>query len=540
MKRLSNNLLVNPILVKEIRSRMRGPRAFLTLTLILLAMGGLMYGMLQLILAGARYSNILSPQVGQTLFATLAFIMLFMICAITPAVTAGAISGEKEKQTYEMLMATPLSATSILWGKLVSALSYVLLLLFAGIPLASVVFIFGGVAPREMVKTLLVLVVVAVSYGVIGLFLSALFGRTGRATVVAFLAVFALMIGPIFLAGLVGVLRESEPPRWLLIPSPISAISSTLAPSMGFNAGGSLFYILGGIFNMGASPISMTSIPRPMYHFTLPFYGLLSLILYMITARLVQPTRRWRIRRRDALVGAGVLLLAMALVAGAFVATASRYEWAVNNQSKDQPVVRPEIAPQMVGPNVVVQERVVEAVPAGAVPPTPTPAGADENTAAADALAEADQVQIYAAIARHMYVTDHTFGPNNPPNWSRMYLMLVTDDRVGDPNTPRADPVTFTEETTSAIQNELQHLPVHMQWIDQHDQANLDPNTGQVDEGTGVIFTFGNIHPQADGTVHVPASLYFANLGAAGKTYVLTKIDGVWTVTGTTGVEWMS
>jgi hypothetical protein len=79
-----------------------------------------------------------------------------------------------------------------------------------------------------------------------------------------------------------------------------------------------------------------------------------------------------------------------------------------------------------------------------------------------------------------------------------------------------------------------------MQWIDQHDQANLDPNTGQVDEGTGVIFTFGNIHPQADGTVHVPASLYFANLGAAGKTYVLTKIDGVWTVTGTTGVEWMS
>src|SRR5690242_14330269 len=92
---------VNPIIVKEIRSRMRGGRAFITLTLILIAMGGLMFGMLQLILANSRYQTVLSPQIGQSLFAVLAFMELAMICAVTPAVTAGAISGEKEKQTYE-------------------------------------------------------------------------------------------------------------------------------------------------------------------------------------------------------------------------------------------------------------------------------------------------------------------------------------------------------------------------------------------------------------------------------------------------------
>jgi ABC-2 type transport system permease protein len=117
LRSLPKNLLkINPIIVKEMRSRMRGPRAFITLTAMLLFMGGVMYAMLQIILAQSRYMNVLSPQVGQSMFAALAFLMLFMISAVTPAVTAGAISGEKEKQTYEMLMATPLSGTQHFMG----------------------------------------------------------------------------------------------------------------------------------------------------------------------------------------------------------------------------------------------------------------------------------------------------------------------------------------------------------------------------------------------------------------------------------------
>jgi hypothetical protein len=61
-----------------------------------------------------------------------------------------------------------------------------------------------------------------------------------------------------------------------------------------------------------------------------------------------------------------------------------------------------------------------------------------------------------------------------------------------------------------------------------------------VENGKGAIITFGNIHAQPDGTVHVSSSLYFANLGASGKTYILSKVDGVWKVTGKTGVEWKS
>lgn len=334
MNRIRNFLEINPIIVKEIRSRMRGPRAFITLTLILLAMGGIMYAVLQIILATSRYTTVLSPQIGQNLFATLAYLVLFMICALTPSVTSGAISSEKERLTYEMLMATPLSPASILWGKLVSALSYVFLLLFAAVPLASVIFIFGGVAPREMIKVLLVLLVIAVSYGVLGLFMSTLFGRTGRATIASFIIVLVLMVGPLFIAVLYTALRQGqEPPRWILAPSPISALAAALTGSLGLNSGGEVFYILSGIFNMGVSPISQTSIPRPLYHYSLPFYILTSLVLFMLSTRLLQSTHRWRIDRKELVTSLLIFLVVIGLIVAGYLLTASRYEWTGNTQS---------------------------------------------------------------------------------------------------------------------------------------------------------------------------------------------------------------
>ena len=58
--------------------------------------------------------------------------------------------------------------------------------------------------------------------------------------------------------------------------------------------------------------------------------------------------------------------------------------------------------------------------------------------------------------------------------------------------------------------------------------------------GGGAIITLGNIHLQEDGPALVSAQLYFAMLGATGKTYTLEKVDGSWQISGDTGVQWMS
>src|SRR5512139_2654592 len=95
----------NPIIIKELRSRMRGVRAFATLTGALLLLGIFSYALYRMVIVASRFSSTpLSPQIGQALFAGLAFLELIIVAAITPSVTAGAISGEHEKQTYEMLL----------------------------------------------------------------------------------------------------------------------------------------------------------------------------------------------------------------------------------------------------------------------------------------------------------------------------------------------------------------------------------------------------------------------------------------------------
>ncbi len=320
---------LNPIIVKELRSRMRGARAFAILTGSLVLMGGVGYALYRVTLASTQYtSSPISPQVGQMLFTGLAFMELMIIAAITPSITAGEISGEKEKQTYEMLLTTPLSPSRILWGKLVASMSYVFLLVFAAMPMASLVFIFGGVALRDMIKTLLVLFVVAVMFGVIGLFMSALFGRSGRATVLAYLAIALLVFGPLFIAILVGVMKQSDPPYWIMMSSPISVLASAFAPSVNVQSISGTFWMLGSpvYWLLGGPPISMTSIPRPAYHIGLPVYGLLTLVLYLIAARLVRPVRRWRIHWSEVALALIVVCGYAGVVALGYLATTNRYE----------------------------------------------------------------------------------------------------------------------------------------------------------------------------------------------------------------------
>jgi hypothetical protein len=309
---------------------------------------------------------------------------------------------------------------------------------------------------------------------------------------------------------------------------------------MGMDMGGSFFYILAGVFNMGVAPISQTSIPRPLYHYTIPFYAVLSMVLYLLATRLVQPARRWRIRLKELLVGIGSLLMLVGAIAGVYFATASRYEWATNPQGMLMPTEAPVMA--FPGPSAAIQKEVgtVQAEPLTATP-TPSPASNPEGgmIPAPQPVDEKAQAEIYAAVARQFYTVDHTFG-NNPPNWKGLYLISITNDGVGDPNSEKGDPVAVPDSVRTEINAQIKDLPAKIMWVESREQAGIDANTGQVDGGSAAIITFGNIHVQKDGSIQVPASLYFGNLGAAGKTYVLNKVDGVWKITGTTGVEWIS
>jgi ABC-type transport system involved in multi-copper enzyme maturation permease subunit len=529
---------INPIIVKELRSRMRGARAFAILTGMLLLLGTVSYALYRIVLATASsYSpSPLGPQIGQTLFFGIAFLELMMVCFVAPAVTAGAISGEREKLTYEMLLATPLRPASILWGKLISGLSYVFLLIFAAIPMASLVFIFGGVTPRDMVKTLVVLLAVAVTFGVVGVFMSTWLGRTARATVLSYLVVFALLIGPLFFYVLVGVLRGGEPPRWILVPNPMSALFSALTPAATVDSASGIFrglgMAVGGNLSVLTGSGGQAGVPRPLFHYTLPLYGAISLALYLLAIRLMRPTRRWRVSRKEAAMVAVLVLAIGSIVALAFVFTSDDYV-------SDLPIPTPAMAPQ----GAMIEREIVVA---GQVGPTetPTPASVEPGEAIsppptpAPSLSEDDPSAVYAAVVRQLYTVDHTFGPN-PPNFPVVYLVRTTDDSVGDPNAPRTEPQTIPDSTQADIVAMLDDLPAEFVWVSSADEVPREAQTDTV-RGGGAIITLGNVHAEEDGKALVSAQLFFSMLGATAKTYVLEQLDGEWRVTGDTGFQWMS
>lgn len=192
---LRDLLMGNPVVLKELRGRMRGWRAFIVLSVYLFLMSGFVFLLYLAFAVSSSASGVgsgpNSQEAGKIVFFAIVGIELLLVCFIAPAFTSGSISGEKERQTFDLLRATLLSARAFVLGKLTSALSYILLLLFAALPLQSLALLLGGVAPEEILLATVMLICTAFLFGTSGIFFSSIMNRTLGATVLTY--AFALL-----------------------------------------------------------------------------------------------------------------------------------------------------------------------------------------------------------------------------------------------------------------------------------------------------------------------------------------------------------
>lgn len=485
---------VNPVIVKELRSRMRGPRAFIILTVFLTLMGLISYALYQISLITSSWSySPLSPQVGQTLFISLVLLEMLMVLILTPAVTAGAISSEHEKLTYEMLLTTPLSPPRILWGKLVSSLSYVFLLIFSAIPLASLVFIYGGVSLRDMLKAFIVVLVTAVMIGTVGIFMSTWLKRSGRATIFSYLVVLALGVAPTFVYGLVAIIRQGEPPRWILVPSPISALMSSVAGST--TLGQSSISMLGGlsmILSGNINVISTTSIPRPLYHYSLPLYGLLTLVLYALATRLIRPARRWRLKRREVILTLFLLMAFVGAWALAFGLTSDRYEY-----------YSIFVAPTPVSKVGVPVARMEPAIPVAEMVP-----------------AEAEASQIYGQILQA--VVDMGILQGGSPDAVAISRTTYLDP--ANPDAPQDAVIVMSTAVQSEITVLMDELNTQVQWAD--DFFAFPPQDEAVPPGDLIVF--GDLNLPVAENLRVLASVYTLDQPGIHLSFEFSNQGGAW------------
>jgi ABC-type transport system involved in multi-copper enzyme maturation permease subunit len=314
---------VAAVFARESRWRMRGRRAFVVVTIYVAAVSLLMFAVYQFLygqaLSEARFtsdglpvdfvSGSLSAQIGQAIFGAILVLQTVLTLMVAPALTSGAISVEREKGTLELLITTPVSTLGLVVGKLISSLAFVFILIAASVPLMSVVFAFGGLAPEDLLRAYVLLFAVAFGIGAVGLTMSALTKRTQMATVLSYLIVLGLTLGTLALHsywaatstqredGGFGDVRRQSAPEAIMWLNPLAAdldVVCTATPESYLFAC-SYISLLTARQVDGVVPLRDTFWPISTAAFLVLGVG-----LTLLTTQMIAPSRRVRARKRGA------------------------------------------------------------------------------------------------------------------------------------------------------------------------------------------------------------------------------------------------
>ena len=133
------------------------------------------------------------------LFQSLSYWQLGLVCFLAPIFTAGAITQEKDSQTYDILLSTPLTNGQIVLGSMLSRLFFIVALLISGIPIFSITQIFGGVAIRAIVRSFGIAAATAFITGAIAMAIAVFKVGTRRTIFSFYLFIVVYMVGTFLL-----------------------------------------------------------------------------------------------------------------------------------------------------------------------------------------------------------------------------------------------------------------------------------------------------------------------------------------------------
>lgn len=128
------------------------------------------------------------------LFPVLAIAQVCIVTLIVPVITASAISGEKERQTFDIMLTTCMSPFSIVLGKVVSAVIHILFFVVAGLPIMALSFVVGGMDWSNLFYFILTIMLLSVFSGSIGIFCSSVCRKSIAAVVLSYVFYFVIFV----------------------------------------------------------------------------------------------------------------------------------------------------------------------------------------------------------------------------------------------------------------------------------------------------------------------------------------------------------
>lgn len=234
---------MNPVLARELKDRLRGRRAWITITAYLVLLAGIVF-LVYKSASGSGFSpngDVFAPPsptrfatVGRTIFEWLIMFMLLLVLFLVPGLTSGAVAGERERQTLVPLQVTLLRPWQILIGKLGASFAFLALLVVATTPLLSIAYLIGGVSIGNVLRGVAVVLFTGLVLACTTLFCSAFFRRVQAATVAAYGVVLMLTLGTFLIWGAASMLDRSRgtdpsnPPAELLLLNPLFTAADVL------------------------------------------------------------------------------------------------------------------------------------------------------------------------------------------------------------------------------------------------------------------------------------------------------------------------
>ena len=200
----------NPVLQRELLVNLRMIRAFV----LLFAYIGLLGLIVYIAWPSTTKLDLSNPDAseGKPLISLFFLGQFVLMSLMAPSFAGGAITGEKERQTYEMLLASPMRPGAIVLGKLLASLCHLAVLVFASLPIVMLCLPLGGVNLYEVLGTYVAMAAAVITFGMISLTLSSYFTRTIAALVVSY-----LIILPMALFGILFYNATAAAPEFRLI-----------------------------------------------------------------------------------------------------------------------------------------------------------------------------------------------------------------------------------------------------------------------------------------------------------------------------------
>jgi ABC-type transport system involved in multi-copper enzyme maturation permease subunit len=183
-------LTENPVLQRELLTNLRMTRAFVLLFAYVALLGGVVY----LAWPQEQRLDMAQPEAARRLVNLFFFGQYLLASLMAPSFAAGAITGEKERMSYELLLATPLRPGAIVLGKLVAALSHLAILMICSLPIVMLCLPLGGVSPYEVFAAYFAMICTVGLFGMISLWASSYFRRTSASLVVSYLMILPLAL----------------------------------------------------------------------------------------------------------------------------------------------------------------------------------------------------------------------------------------------------------------------------------------------------------------------------------------------------------